>query len=111
LVIESAGPFISPRAYFVFRKKYVIGNKTIYHNCSISNEEICPDTKEYVRSLIYFQSYIIETDPQNPNLLKICFTFHTDPSGSIRAWAANGVIANNGIVLLKTVKNIENQHL
>lgn len=91
--MERPMKFVAERSFFVYRRRYVRNDCTIFMQMSIDNDNICPQVEGVVRGTIYGQAFEIK-DGQKENTCVMTVYNHCTPGGSLPAFAVNASVKN-----------------
>ncbi|KAH0790396.1 phosphatidylcholine transfer protein-like [Histomonas meleagridis] len=94
MAMKSPAFLVAPREMLLYRRTYFEGGKTIFMQMSIDNEDLKPQRKSHVRTIISGQAFVIEADPENKERCIMTVFSHVNPGGSLPAWAVNYSVKN-----------------
>ena len=98
-------PFVAPREFLSFRRKYMRGDKTIFFQRSVWNEDLKPQREGYVRGNFVGQLFAIEADPADPKKSFMTIVSHINPGGNLPTFAVNYSMKNQleGVSMLRQI--------
>jgi hypothetical protein len=94
--LETPTRLVAPRDFLLYRRKYPFREGFIYMHTSVADESLKPVKSPYVRGKMTFEADLAFPDPDAPDTVKMIFTTHADPAGSIPAWVYNAVVTDQG---------------
>ena len=94
MAMESPAFMVAPREFLLLRRTYSFGEKRVFAQMSIDNDQIKPKRKGFVRGTILGQAFVVEDDTEHAGHSIMTVFSHVDPGGSVPAWAVNFSVKN-----------------